>query len=208
MSSVHDQIAQDIAANDVVLYMKGTPVFPQCGFSAMTVQILSNLGVKFKAVDVLQDALDELVDILLLVPEQRQAEVLGVEGIGGRAEGAVVELGVQAEGGAVLVGGDLDGPTALEAHTEPADDRAVLEHERQLVGDAGHERGSERALDDEAAARVDVADDNALPGDVERRVLTDVARAASELGVEADAPEIAGIGGRLREVGFRRSEEP
>jgi len=39
----------------VVLYMKGTPVFPQCGFSAATVQILSNLGVKFKAVDVLKD---------------------------------------------------------------------------------------------------------------------------------------------------------
>jgi monothiol glutaredoxin len=35
--------------------MKGTPVFPQCGFSAMTVQILTHLGVKFKAVDVLAD---------------------------------------------------------------------------------------------------------------------------------------------------------
>jgi len=53
--TANDRIAQDIAANDVVLFMKGTPVFPQCGFSAMTVQILSNLGVKFKAVDVLQD---------------------------------------------------------------------------------------------------------------------------------------------------------
>ncbi|HEX3651972.1 MAG TPA: Grx4 family monothiol glutaredoxin [Rhizomicrobium sp.] len=51
----HDRIANDIASNDVVLYMKGTPVFPQCGFSAATVQILSNLGVKFKAVDVLKD---------------------------------------------------------------------------------------------------------------------------------------------------------
>jgi len=51
----HDRIASDIASNDVVLYMKGTPVFPQCGFSAATVQILSNLGVKFKAVDVLKD---------------------------------------------------------------------------------------------------------------------------------------------------------
>jgi monothiol glutaredoxin len=51
----HDQISSDIASNDVVLYMKGTPVFPQCGFSAATVQILSNLGVKFKAVDVLKD---------------------------------------------------------------------------------------------------------------------------------------------------------
>ena len=51
----HDRISSDIASNDVVLYMKGTPVFPQCGFSAATVQILSNLGVKFKAVDVLKD---------------------------------------------------------------------------------------------------------------------------------------------------------
>ena len=51
----HDRISSDIASNDVVLYMKGTPVFPQCGFSAATVQILSKLGVKFKAVDVLKD---------------------------------------------------------------------------------------------------------------------------------------------------------
>ncbi len=53
--TVQDQIAKDIAENDVILYMKGTPVFPQCGFSSMAVQILSNLGVKFKAVDVLKD---------------------------------------------------------------------------------------------------------------------------------------------------------
>ena len=52
---VHDRILKDIADNDVLLYMKGTPVFPQCGFSAATVGILSQLGVKFKAVDVLQD---------------------------------------------------------------------------------------------------------------------------------------------------------
>jgi monothiol glutaredoxin len=51
----HERIQSDIAANDVVLYMKGTPVFPQCGFSAAVVQILSNTGVKFKAVDVLKD---------------------------------------------------------------------------------------------------------------------------------------------------------
>jgi monothiol glutaredoxin len=55
MTDTHERIAGDIASNDVVLYMKGTPVFPQCGFSAATVQILSNLGVKFKAVDVLKD---------------------------------------------------------------------------------------------------------------------------------------------------------
>jgi monothiol glutaredoxin len=53
MPSIHDRIAQDIAANDVVLYMKGTPVFPQCGFSAAVVQVLTEEGVKFKAFDVL-----------------------------------------------------------------------------------------------------------------------------------------------------------
>jgi len=41
--------------NDVLLYMKGTPQFPQCGFSAVTVQILNHLGVKFAAVNVLED---------------------------------------------------------------------------------------------------------------------------------------------------------
>ena len=55
MSDVQARIAEDVKNNDVLLYMKGTPVFPQCGFSAMTVQILSHLGVKFKAIDVLAD---------------------------------------------------------------------------------------------------------------------------------------------------------
>ena len=54
-TSVHDQIARDIAENDVLLFMKGTPVFPQCGFSAAVVHVLSELGVKFKSVDVLKD---------------------------------------------------------------------------------------------------------------------------------------------------------
>jgi monothiol glutaredoxin len=54
-NSAHDRIQSDIGSNDVVLFMKGTPVFPQCGFSAATVQILTNLGVKFKAIDVLKD---------------------------------------------------------------------------------------------------------------------------------------------------------
>jgi monothiol glutaredoxin len=52
---VHERIAADIKDNDVVLYMKGTPVFPQCGFSAAVVQILTQLGVKFKGIDVLVD---------------------------------------------------------------------------------------------------------------------------------------------------------
>ncbi len=53
--AITKRIRQDITENDVVLFMKGTPVFPQCGFSATVVQVLSHLGVKFKGVDVLQD---------------------------------------------------------------------------------------------------------------------------------------------------------
>src|SRR3954471_23809945 len=53
--TVADRIARDIADHPVVLYMKGTPVFPQCGFSARVVQILTHMGVKFKGVDVLSD---------------------------------------------------------------------------------------------------------------------------------------------------------
>ena len=50
------QIKQDITANDVVLFMKGTPQFPQCGFSAAVVQVLTHSGVKFKGVNVLADS--------------------------------------------------------------------------------------------------------------------------------------------------------
>jgi len=49
------RIAQNIASEDVVLFMKGTPVFPQCGFSAAVVGVLSHLGVKFGSVNVLDD---------------------------------------------------------------------------------------------------------------------------------------------------------
>ena len=54
-STVHERIRQEVAATPVVLFMKGSPVFPQCGFSAAVVQILSHLGVKFKGIDVLSD---------------------------------------------------------------------------------------------------------------------------------------------------------
>ena len=53
--NVVERIEQDIKGNDVVLYMKGTPVFPQCGFSAAVVQVLSTVGVKFKGVNILED---------------------------------------------------------------------------------------------------------------------------------------------------------
>ncbi|QNT70198.1 Grx4 family monothiol glutaredoxin [Defluviicoccus vanus] len=52
---VFKRIQQDISENDVVLFMKGTPMFPQCGFSAAVVQALSVMGVKFKGIDVLTD---------------------------------------------------------------------------------------------------------------------------------------------------------
>jgi len=53
-----DFIAKTVADNAVVLFMKGVPDQPRCGFSAVTVQILDHLGVEFIGVDVLQD--DEL----------------------------------------------------------------------------------------------------------------------------------------------------
>ncbi len=52
----HIRIAQTITNNDVVLFMKGTPLFPQCGFSSKAIAILDHLGVEYASVDVLQDA--------------------------------------------------------------------------------------------------------------------------------------------------------
>lgn len=54
-NTVFERIRGDIGTHDVVLYMKGTAVFPQCGFSAAVVQILSQMGVKFKDINVLED---------------------------------------------------------------------------------------------------------------------------------------------------------
>ena len=51
-----DQIQSELDENDVVLFMKGSPMTPQCGFSAAVAHVLTTLQVKFKGVDVLQDA--------------------------------------------------------------------------------------------------------------------------------------------------------
>ncbi|MEO0852481.1 MAG: Grx4 family monothiol glutaredoxin [Cyanobacteria bacterium J06648_11] len=51
--SIHDVIQQQVTDNAVMLYMKGTPDFPQCGFSAATVQVLATLGYPFASVNVL-----------------------------------------------------------------------------------------------------------------------------------------------------------
>ena len=50
---VSEQIKNEIKSNNVVLFMKGSPAFPMCGFSAAIVQILSELGIKFNTVNVL-----------------------------------------------------------------------------------------------------------------------------------------------------------
>ena len=55
MSDAETNIQNQMASDDVVLFMKGTPVFPQCGFSGQVVQILSHIGVPFKGVNVLED---------------------------------------------------------------------------------------------------------------------------------------------------------
>ena len=50
-----ERIQTEVDANDVLLFMKGTPVFPQCGFSAAVIQVLSHLQVKFNSINVLDD---------------------------------------------------------------------------------------------------------------------------------------------------------
>jgi monothiol glutaredoxin len=55
MSDVNSRIASLVGDHDVVLFMKGTPLFPQCGFSSRAVAILEHCGVDFEGVDVLQD---------------------------------------------------------------------------------------------------------------------------------------------------------
>ena len=53
--SIQDRIRESVENNDVVLFMKGTPLFPQCGFSSRAVAILEHLGVQYESHDVLQD---------------------------------------------------------------------------------------------------------------------------------------------------------
>jgi monothiol glutaredoxin len=55
MTDAHSRIAEIVGTNPVVLFMKGTPLFPQCGFSSKAIAILDHLGVTYESVDVLQD---------------------------------------------------------------------------------------------------------------------------------------------------------
>ena len=54
-SQTHERIANEISKQDVVLFMKGTPQAPQCGFSSQVTQLLIYLGVEFHSVNVLED---------------------------------------------------------------------------------------------------------------------------------------------------------
>ena len=55
MSDVQADIKNMIETNDVVLFMKGTPIFPQCGFSSVVAGVLNHLGVEYASVNVLED---------------------------------------------------------------------------------------------------------------------------------------------------------
>lgn len=55
MSDVNARIGEIVNNNDIVLFMKGTPLFPQCGFSSRAIAILEHLNVPYESVDVLQD---------------------------------------------------------------------------------------------------------------------------------------------------------
>jgi monothiol glutaredoxin len=80
---VHDWIAKSVADHPVILFMKGVPEQPQCGFSAVTVQILDHLGVDFVGVDVLQnDALRDGIKTFSDWPTIPQLYVKG-EFVGG-----------------------------------------------------------------------------------------------------------------------------
>ena len=100
---VSERIQSEIDSNDVVLFMKGSPVFPQCGFSAAVVQVLSELGTKFKGIDVLQDPdIREGIKVFSNWPTIPQLYVKG-EFIGGcdivremHAKGELAPLGEKA----------------------------------------------------------------------------------------------------------------
>ena len=74
-SSVIDRIEAMLAADDVVLFMKGTPDAPQCGFSAAVVQALKGLGVPFKGVDILADAALRAGIKKVMIPEENAKDL-------------------------------------------------------------------------------------------------------------------------------------
>jgi len=104
-NALFDRIRQDIAQNDIVLYMKGTPSFPQCGYSAVIVQVLSSFGVPYVSFDVLEDReLYQAVKEFTNWPSVPQLYIKG-EFIGG--SDIVKELSASGELRALLERNDL-----------------------------------------------------------------------------------------------------
>ncbi len=82
-SLIFERIKRELSSNDIVLYMKGTAVFPQCGFSAAIVQILTQLNVPFRDINILDDSeLHEAVKEYADWPRTPQLYIKG-EFIGG-----------------------------------------------------------------------------------------------------------------------------
>ncbi len=80
---VQNAIGEAVKANDVMVFMKGTPTFPQCGFSSVVVQVLDYLGVEYQAVNVLEDqAVREGIKVFSQWPTIPQLYVKG-EFVGG-----------------------------------------------------------------------------------------------------------------------------
>ncbi|MBR9835396.1 MAG: Grx4 family monothiol glutaredoxin [Alphaproteobacteria bacterium] len=80
---VQNAIGEAVKANDVLVFMKGTPTFPQCGFSSVVVQVLDYLGVEYQAVNVLEDqAVREGIKVFSQWPTIPQLYVKG-EFVGG-----------------------------------------------------------------------------------------------------------------------------
>ena len=111
MSAINEFIDSEVKGNDVVLFMKGTPGFPQCGFSGQVVQILDYLGVDYKGVNVLDsDELRQGIKSFSNWPTIPQLYVKGEFGGGcdiiremfqaGELQGYFSEKGVSARGAA------------------------------------------------------------------------------------------------------------
>jgi len=110
--TVCERIEREIGGRDVVLFMKGTPVFPQCGFSSLVVEILTRLGVKFQGIDVLSDpALRQGIKEFSDWPTVPQLYVRG-EFVGGCD--IIREMYVSGELAELIVGRDVEmGAAAL-----------------------------------------------------------------------------------------------
>ena len=103
-TNANTRIDEVVKSNDVVLFMKGTELFPQCGFSARAVAILNHLGVPFETVDVLQDP--EIRQGIKAYSDWRSSPQLYVMGVCGGGSVIIMELYEAGELQQLLAGQD------------------------------------------------------------------------------------------------------